>query len=257
MDCRTGCYDGIGAAHSDWIFSGCKYDFICPIFHSMSQRLPDQTTPTPLPHKTPAPDLDQLRNDVTGEYALDLFQTAVVTNIRYDDAGELLAWIGHPRGKRLTEREALNAILEQLLNAALSESAALPKRPVRQFDSEAEAESFIASFGDETVVRSPKTDDNPRPFNDLLNQCVAIVQRTIPTTGRPASKHIPTVKAHIHHEYLGTHWPKLADKFCDCGKSRHDNRCVSKLKSAVQELKDLMMRNHVALYKDERGDTLA
>lgn len=216
--------------------------------------------PMRLPNKSPAPDLDQLKKDKSGDYALCLFETAVITCLRYDDAGELLAWIEAPRGKRLTEREALNAILQKLLCATLSESAALSETySPRQCESEADAESFIASLCDEATVSAafPRMREARRPFHDLLSQCAAIVRRTLPISGRPATKHIQTVKALTHHEYLGTHWPKLANMFCDCGQPNHGKGCVSKLKSAVQKLKDLMEENQVELHKQGQDEDLA
>ncbi len=212
--------------------------------------------PHRLPNKTPAPDLYQLKKYKSGDYALRLFETAVITCLRYDDAGELLAWLEAPKGKRLEEREALNAILQKLVDATLSESAALAKtRSLREFDSDADAESFIASLCAEAAVGKvfPRMGTAVRPFNDLLNQCAAIARRTLPTTGRSATKHVQTVKAHIHHENLETNWPKLTDMFCSCGKAKHDSNCVSNLKSAVQELKNLMEKKEVELHKASPG----
>lgn len=187
---------------------------------SITESVVKELIPNRLPNKTPAPDLNTLKKDSTGEYALSLFEIAVFSSLRYDDAGKLLSWAASPRPQQLSCKEALDSMFQKVGEAALSEG----------FD---------------------KLRDQVRPLNNLLNQCADIMRRSHAVTGRPSHKRQAAVKALIHHQYLGTHWPKLADKFCTCGQSNHDTGCANSLKAEVQHLKLEMKKNQVELHQGE------
>lgn len=173
--------------------------------------------PNRLPYRTPAPDLDELKRDKAGEYALALFEIAVLSSLHYEDAGELLAWMFPPKQKSLKCKEALNEMFGKVMEA--------------------------------NGLKGPSHPDPTTALKHLLTECTEIMYRAQPRTGRPATKQMPAVKALIHHQYLGTHWPKLANKFCNCSKPKHNSSCAAVLKAEVELLELKMKENQVELHR--------
>jgi hypothetical protein len=181
--------------------------------------------PKLLPNELPIPDLTALKRDKTGEYALGFFEATVLSALRYDDAGDLLAYLLPPPPTPLDPQEAL----EQMFQAVMAANG----------------------------LTGTPTSDPATALKRLLNRCADIARRTHPPPRRPRTKdYTPAVKACIHRTYLQTPWPKVANLFCDCGRQTHDSRCVNTLETAVQVIKAEMKKNGVTLRQLPVGEKI-
>ena len=77
-----------------------------------------------------------------------------------------------------------------------------------------------------------------------LDECHGILKRASAggQKGRPSTKRVPAIKALVYQEELGWTWPKLRDRFCPCGKAKHDSGCQNSLRAEVVMLKRLLRK---------------
>jgi len=81
-----------------------------------------------------------------------------------------------------------------------------------------------------------------------LDECHGILKRASARgqKGRPSTKRVPAIKALVYQKELGWTWPKLRDRFCPCGKAKHDSSCQDSLRAEVVMLKRLLKKYGVS-----------
>ena len=81
-----------------------------------------------------------------------------------------------------------------------------------------------------------------------LDECHKILKRASAKgrKGRPSTKRVPAIKALVYKQSLAWTWPKLRDRFCPCGKAKHNSSCQESLRAEVGMLKRLLRKYDIS-----------